>query len=183
VRKRVRELRPDRFAGKTEAERYVGEVEGSTYGENYADPSRPGEINAFNLWGIPTSPASNDVYKGIDLVRSRLKVNPLTGKARLYFSQRCKHCTEEHRKYRWARKRPNSLWTTAAAKPIPLKKDDDTADAVRYLIASVERGRGQAPTSTNSRGDPSRADLQLDRGGNGHAPRPMQAATAGFFRK
>jgi phage terminase large subunit-like protein len=173
VKKRVRELRP---AG-------IKPVEGSTYGENYADPSRPGEINAFNQWGITTSPASNDVYKGIDIVRSRLKINPMTGKSRLYFHERCKHAIEEHRKYRWLRKKPNSLWTTAAARPVPLKKDDDTADAVRYLIASVERGRGQAPTSTDSRGDPSRADLQLERAGNGHLLRPMQAATAGFFRK
>jgi hypothetical protein len=173
VRERVRELRPDG----------VVRDEDSTYGENYADPSRPGEIQAFNYWGITTSPASNDVYKGIDLVRSRLKVHAITGKPRLYFHKRCKHCAEEHRKYRWTRKKPNALWTTAAAKPVPLKKDDDCVDATRYLLASVERGRGQAPTSADSRVDGVREGLLLDRAGNGHALRPIEAAARGFFRK
>ena len=135
------------------------------------------------LFRITTSAASNDVYKGIDCVRSHLKINPITNKARLYFHERTKHCIEEHRKYRWTRKKPNALWTTAAARPVPLKKDDDCCDSLRYLLFSTERGRGQAPTSTDSRGDPGRADLQLQRAGNGHILRPMQAATAGFFRK
>jgi hypothetical protein len=140
-------------------------------------------MNAFNYWGIPTSPASNDVFKGIDLVRSRMKTNPTTGTARLYFHKRCKHCIEEHRKYRWMKKRPNSLWTTAAPRPVPLKKDDDCCDATRYLIASVERGRGQTPTSADSRVERDRAALLLDRAGNGHKWKPMRAAESGFFRK
>ena len=173
VKDRVKELRPEG----------VEPIEGSVYGENFADPSRPGEMNAFNYWGIPTSSASNDVYKGIDLTRARFKVNPVTGKARLYFHQRCKHLIEEARKYRWTRKKPNALWTTAAARPVPLKKDDDTVDCLRYLIASVERGRGQTPSSADSRINSGREGLLLDRAGNGHAYKPMQAATAGFFRK
>jgi phage terminase large subunit-like protein len=173
VKERIKELRP----GKTKP------IEGSRYGECFADPSRPGEMNAFNYYGIPTSSASNDVYKGIDLVRSKLKVNPTTGEAKLYFHERCRHAREEMRKYRWVRKRPNVLWTTAAPRPVPLKKDDDVADCIRYLINSAERGRGQAPSSADSRIDGGREGLLLDRAGNGHVLRPMQSAREGFFRK
>jgi hypothetical protein len=164
-------------------DRSEGEIQGSVYGENFADPSRPGEMNAFSYWGVPTSSASNDVYKGIDLVRARLKVNPVTGDTQLRFNRRCKHCAEEHRKYRWVKTRPNTVWTTAAPRPVPLKKGDDCCDGVRYIIASVERGRGQTPTSTDSRTERDRRDILLHRAGNGHALKPMAAGTAGFFRK
>jgi hypothetical protein len=172
VRKRIQELR----SGD------IPEVAGNTYGENFADPSRPGEINAFNTWGITTTSASNDIYKGIDLIRSRLKVNPITGKPRFYIHSRCRHAIEEMRKYRWTRKKPNALWTTAAARPVPLAKDNDVADVIRYRFLSTERGRGLAPSSTDSRYTGDRIPLQLARAGNGHAARPMQAATTGFFR-
>ncbi len=152
------------------------------YGDSFADPSRPGEINAFNYWGIATSPASNDVYKGIDLVRTRLKVNPISGKPRLYIHRRCKHLIEELRKYRWLKKRQNVLYTTAVPRPIPLKKDDDTADALRYLIASVERMRGLAPASTSSV-EHGRHDVLLDRQANERGLPAMAQATAGWFRK
>lgn len=153
------------------------------YGQNYADPSRPGEINAFGYWGVPTLSASNDVHKGIDLVRSRFKVNPITGRPRLKIHQRCKHTIEEHRKYRWVRTRPGRLWTTAAPRPIPLKKDDDCCDAVRYGVASHERDRGQAPSTASNYREP-RKDILLDRAGNGHGVlRPMQAGASGWFRK
>jgi len=158
-------------------------VKGSSYGECFADPSRPGEMNAFNYWGIPTSSASNDVMKGIDLVRSKLKVNPTTGKPKMHFHRRCKHCIEEHRKYRWLKTRPNGVWTTAAPRPVPLKKGDDCCDVTRYLVSSAERGHGQTPSSTDSYSEYRRADILLERSGNGHTHRPMEAAAAGFFRK
>jgi len=40
------------------------------YGESFADPSRPGEINAFNEWGIVTGMANNAIFKGIDMMRA-----------------------------------------------------------------------------------------------------------------
>lgn len=123
------------------------------YRETYADPSRPGEINAFNRAGIVVMPGANDVFKGIDCVRSLLKVSPATGKPRLYIHSRCKHLIEEMRKYRWRKgKKPASgAMNPAAGKPIPLKRDDDTADAMRYLIYSTERGRGAVPGSGDVR--------------------------------
>ena len=171
VKERVKELRPDKARS----------IKGSVYGENFADPSRPGEMNAFNYYGIPTASASNDVYKGIDLVRSKLKANPNTGKPRLSFHKRCQHCIEEHRKYRWIPRKKNELGTTAAPRPVPLKKGDDTVDGVRYLLASAERGRGQGPSSTDSYSDYRRQDVLLERTGQGM--RPMDAVAGGFFRR
>lgn len=123
------------------------------YRETYADPSRPGEINAFNRAGIVVMPASNDVFKGIDCVRSLLKVSPATGKPRLYIHQRCKHLIEEMRKYRWRKgKKPASgAMNPAAGKPVPLKRDDDSCDGERYMIYSTERGRGAVPGSGDVR--------------------------------
>lgn len=160
-------------------------IHGRTYGESFADPSRPGEINAFNHYGVPTSSAMNDVYKGIDVVRTKLKVNPITRRPSLYVHKRCKHFIEEMRKYRWTKKRPGSMWVTAAPRPVPLKKDDDTADAGRYLIATVESRRGAAPTSSSQKPlDEHRREVPLDRPGNGRQRfSPQVAGEAGWFKR
>lgn len=113
------------------------------FGYTYADPSRPGEMAAFTRHGVATAPASNDVYQGIDYVRSLLKVNPFTGRPRLFIHARCKHLIEEIRKYRWDQKK--------LAKPQPLKKDDDTVDALRYLLFSESRNPDQPPGSLDTK--------------------------------
>lgn len=123
------------------------------YCETYADPSRPGELNEFNLRGIPSAPAGNDIYKGIDCIRSLLKSRP-NGKPKLLISRKCKHLIEEMRKYRWKKGRKPTegmILNPQVAQPIPLKRDDDTADALRYMIYSAERGRGAAPGSMSHR--------------------------------
>ncbi len=127
-------------------------TEGSIYADSFADPSRPGEMNAFNYWGISTMPAANDVLKGIDCVRSKLKANPTTGRPALRIHRRCKHLIEELRKYRWLKRKIISGFT-AAPRVTPLKKDDDVADSARYLLYSIDRTRGLAPGSTTSRPD------------------------------
>ena len=154
------------------------------YLDSFADPSRPGELNAFNHFGIATSPASNDVMKGIDLVRSRLKLNPKTLKPSLYIHRRCKHLIEELRKYRWLKKRPATMWSTAAPRPVPLKKDDDTVDSLRYLVASIARGRGLQPNSASARsGAAERNGMLLQRHGGGESARPQDAGKMGWFKK
>ncbi len=121
--------------------------------ETYADPSRPGEINEFGTRGIPTMPASNDVFKGIDCIRSLLK--PMSdGKPRLRIHKRCKHLIQEMRKYRWKRGvRPSegNSRNPQVAIAAPLKRDDDCVDALRYMIFSAERGRGAVPGSMRYR--------------------------------
>lgn len=150
------------------------------WGESYADPSRPGEMNEFTQFGIPLMAASNEVYTGIDRVRSLLKINPITGRPRLFFHTRCKHLCEEFRKYRWKKRKQTldvTLGNAEAPKPEPFKKWDDTVDATRYLVKSIARDRDITPGSTSS-AQP-RKDINLDRRGC----RPMQAAQNGFFRR
>ena len=121
--------------------------------ETFADPSRPGEINEFTNRGIATMPASNDVFKGIDSIRGLLQPRA-DGRPKLRIHKRCRHLIEEFRKYRWKRgRRPTSgtILNPQVALPVPLKRDDDTVDAARYMIYSAERGRGASPSSMSHR--------------------------------
>jgi len=114
------------------------------HGVNYADPSRPGNINEFSTYGVPTGPAVNDVYTGIDELRTLLKINPVTGLPSLRIAKRCKHLIEEMRKYRWRRGRKPTdgvQLNPVVPRAEPLKRDDDTVDALRYAIVTTLRNR------------------------------------------
>ena len=109
------------------------------YGACFADPSRPDNIATFNSEGIWIEPASNDVFNGIEAVRVLLKVNPITRKPRIRIFDHCKHLIEEMRMYRWKRSKKvadGGVLNPVAAAPTPLKRDDDTVDALRYMIYS-----------------------------------------------
>lgn len=159
------------------------------YGPNFADPSRPGEMNAFNAGGIPTMPASNDVYKGIDLVRSLLKINPRTRRPRLFIhKRRCPHLIEEMRKYRWMkgkRSTSGSILNPKVAQPVPLKRDDDSCDWLRYMLYSASMQTGVVPGSTQfSRDTAKRSGLQLDRSGAGAAAaQPIRGTPGAWFHR
>lgn len=119
----------------------------------FADPSRPDLLEEFSARGLPISPAANAVYKGIDCVRTLLKVQP-NGRPRLRIHARCKHLIEEMRRYRWRRGRKPTEGTflnPAVAAPQPLKRDDDSVDAERYMLYSVERDGGEVPGSMSHR--------------------------------
>lgn len=142
------------------ANQYLWQIRPDAYhGLNYADPSRPGMINDFSTYGIPTGQAINDVYMGIDELRALLKIHPATGMPSLRIAKRCRHLIEEMRKYRWRRARKPTEGTflnPAAPKPEPLKRDDDTVDALRYAIVThTRRSRGSAPTAGPDRAPPS----------------------------
>ena len=123
---------------------------------NFADPSRPGEMNAFSAYGIPTMPACNSVYDGILYIRDLLKYVEALEQPRLIISSRCKHLISELRKYRWRRGSKPGGGTTlnpAVAKPEPLKKDDDCCDGLRYLCYSGDRQGGEAPITGRSQSE------------------------------
>lgn len=91
--------------------------------------------------GIPIVLGNNDVKAGIDQVAKRLIG---IGEApnnipELYITRNCVHTIREHERYRWRK------WATRAAreeknKPEePVKRDDHTCDALRYVVASRPR--------------------------------------------
>jgi phage terminase large subunit-like protein len=125
------------------------------FGMNYADPSRPGSINEFSTYGVPTGGAVNDVYEGINFVRYLLHVD--IDQPRLVFAKRCKHCIDEHRRYRWMRGRKPTegiYLNPKAPKPIPLKRDDDTCDGTRYLTFTTHRMGRTDPVLSAKRAPP-----------------------------
>lgn len=136
---------PSRLRRHKDLAREIRLLDGDVWhGMAYADPSRPGNISEFGQYGVPTTQACNDVYQGIDVIRALLKVDPKTGKPRLRIAKRCKHLIDEMRKYRWRRARKSTeavLLNPAVAKPEPLKRDDDTVDAMRYAIVSTMKQR------------------------------------------
>ena len=108
------------------------------YGACFADPSRPDNIAAFNRAGIWIEPAANDVFKGIECVRVHLKCNPITRKPKL-------RILKEMRTYRWRRSKSatdGSVLNPVAQAPAPLKRDDDTVDALRYMLFTYETRNG-----------------------------------------
>jgi phage terminase large subunit-like protein len=125
------------------------------YGALFADPSRPDNIAAFNAAGVWVEPAANDVYKGIECVRVALKPRPPEGKPKIRILKNCVHLIDEMRTYRWRRSRAASdamLLNPSVAAPAPLKRDDDTVDALRYMLYSYEtRQGGYAPSEAKRR--------------------------------
>jgi len=162
------------------------------FGPSFADPSRPGEINEFNQRGIVTYPASNDVFKGIDCVRSLLKAQPNTGRPKLLINARnCQHLIEEMRKYRWKRgRRPTEGGHLNPAVPVaaPLKRDDDTVDSLRYMIYSAGKLDSGRPPGSMQHGEfETRKGIQIsDRlravGGREASPQVLQNQPGWFQR-
>ena len=172
VMERLEEISPDRARW---LERFLSRPEDTlpirprdSFGYTYADPSRPGEMTSFTRYGIQTAPASNDVYQGINCIRSLLKVNPYTGVPRVYVHPRCLHLIEEMRKYRWKKGKEAADGNTRnpeVAKPVPLKLHDDSCDWFRYLCFSPTRITKETPDSIDQRQIiEKRKSIQLDTG-------------------
>lgn len=108
------------------------------YGALYADPSRPDNIAEFRRAGFWIEPAANDVFKGIECVRVALKLHAPDNKPKLRILKSCRHLIDEMRKYRWRRSRKGdgNLLNPTVAAPAPLKREDDTVDAMRYMLYS-----------------------------------------------
>ncbi len=115
------------------------------YGPVFADPSRPDNIAYFNRENVWIEPAVNDVFNGIECVRVHLKCNPTTREPKIRIFRTCGHLIDEMRTYQWMRsKKPTEggVLNPTAAKPAPLKRNDDTVDALRYMLFSYELQQG-----------------------------------------
>ncbi len=108
-----------------------------THIPHYGDPAGTAYIRECTVAGLATQGAKNDVYSGIDCVKNLLRVRK-DGLPGLIIHPRCKHLIQEMRKYRWQRgKKPApGILNPNVAKPQPVKRDDDTVDALRYLLYS-----------------------------------------------
>lgn len=125
-------------------------VQDSRYRDTFADPSRPDCLTTFQRHGIVTSMACNNVFEGIDHVRTLFKVHPKHG-PQIVIHERCVNLIEQLRKYRWLRgKRPEDnpgLLNPQAPVVGPMKRDDHGPDALRYLLFSESRSAGRTITS------------------------------------
>lgn len=110
------------------------------YQETYGDPSRPDMFREFGSRGIPISAANNAVHEGIETVRRHLKISEVLDAPRLFIDRtRCPKLAREMSTYRWKRSSLSGV-NPQAAKPEPLKKNDDCVDALRYLLHTDSTG-------------------------------------------
>jgi len=80
-------------------------------------------------------PANNSVQTGIDRVKEYLKIDPKTGKPRMYFFETCENLIDEMVKYKW-KELTSGVSNTQNPKEEPVKKDDHAVDALRYAVMS-----------------------------------------------
>jgi PBSX family phage terminase large subunit len=96
----------------------------------YCDPSKPDYIQKFQEVGLQATKANNSVETGIQELRQRL-MKTYSNRPRLTLSTSAVYTTTEFEQYQWA-KGPDGM------KDAPLKTNDHTMDALRYLIMGAE---------------------------------------------
>lgn len=84
---------------------------------------------------FPLSLARNEKTAGIDRVKSYLKIQPSNNKPRLFIFDTCVNLLEEMTQYRYAELGPNQTGRMNE-KEEPVKVNDHSLDALRYLIMS-----------------------------------------------
>jgi hypothetical protein len=105
-------------------------TKGLTLYQLYCDSARPDLIELLKKAGLPATKASKDVELGIAKVDEYLKVDPLTDLPRWNI---CGHLSKEIAQiesYRWQQVRTGE----GKYKSVPVKEDDDAADALRYFL-------------------------------------------------
>lgn len=83
--------------------------------------------------------AKNDVMLGVDRVKSYLKVDTKTGRPKLFIFDTCSNLIEELTQYRW-KPLQSGQEGKSQEKEEPVKVDDHSADALRYLLMSRPEG-------------------------------------------
>jgi hypothetical protein len=141
----------------------------------YADPSAPEHIRLASRFSehvpgyhnIAIQNATNRVFEGIEHVRWLLKPEIQMPDGRLAPRLRivraaCPHLARTMRTYRWERSRLTGL-NPRDARPQPLKKDDHSVDALRYLTFSDASSTGSVPETISRERDPARWGIQFVR--------------------
>lgn len=98
----------------------------------YSDPSGRQAILEMRKYGVPTQPANNDVYAGINVVKEMMTRRKTTSLPKIRIFSWCKRLREEIGSlycYRLEKDgQPN--------KDVIVKKDDHMSDCLRYMVYS-----------------------------------------------
>lgn len=101
----------------------------------WADSAQPQIIEDLKQKGVSFEPVvkgPDSVVKGITKVAELLKVRLDTGKPTLMFAKHLTWVADEFEQYRWVQNK-NEM---SAVKEMPLKRDDDAMDMIRYFSTS-----------------------------------------------
>lgn len=101
----------------------------------WADSAQPQIIEDLKLKGVffdPVEKGPDSVIKGITNVAELLKIRPDTGKPTLMFAEHLSWVADEFEQYRWVQNKNEN----SAQREMPLKRDDDAMDMVRYFATS-----------------------------------------------
>lgn len=101
----------------------------------WADSAQPQIIEDLTLKGVrfePVEKGPDSVIKGITNVSAMLKIRPDTGKPTLMFSKHLDWVANEFEQYRWVQNKNEN----SAQREMPLKRDDDAMDMIRYWAMS-----------------------------------------------
>lgn len=114
----------------------------------WADSAQPQIIEDLILKGIvfnPVEKGPDSVLKGVANVAELLKIRKDTGKPTLMIANHLKWVAEEFEQYRWVQNKNES----SAVKEMPLKRDDDAMDMIRYFSMSYVKPTLSKPQTTS----------------------------------
>ena len=117
---------------KWHAEQITHKTNGAVIRATYADHDAQGRAE-LRQHGIRTRAARKEVNDGIEKVQQALKVQA-NGQPRLFIFKTCENLTREMSSYRY----PEGT-DTRDPKDEPMKLNDHTCDALRYMIYTTER--------------------------------------------
>lgn len=104
----------------------------------WADSAQPQIIKDLELKGVnfnPVEKGPDSVLKGITNVSQLLKVRADTGKPTLMFAKELTWVADEFEQYRWVQNKNEN----SAQKEVPLKRNDDAMDMIRYFAMSYTK--------------------------------------------
>ena len=110
----------------------------------WADSQAPQLIKDLSIKGAvfaPVEKGPDSVVKGIADVAKLLKVRPDTGKPTLMFAKHLTWVADEFEQYRWVQNKNED----SAQREMPLKRDDDAMDMIRYFCMSYMKPPKEEP--------------------------------------
>lgn len=115
----------------------------------WADSAQPQIIQDLSLKGVtfePVEKGPDSVIKGITNVAELLKIRNDTGKPTLMFSKELTWIADEFERYQWVQNKNEN----SPQREMPLKRDDDAMDMIRYFAMSYQKqeDQGELPDDT-----------------------------------